>query len=109
MHKWLLNNLCATFGGLLIFLLGFAVGTVVDVGFFSVYRKWDSTHENQGKLITLAIIQLFIVIFIINATKPVKTLGSSFSFGLMSSQVFLFVHAIETVSNKVFDRDCSLD
>ena len=26
----------------------------------------------------------------------------------MSSQVFLFVHAIETIANKVFDRDCTV-
>ena len=107
MSNWLVNNFRNTIIGLLIFLLGFIVGTIVDITFFSMYRKWDPTEKNKGKLIALAIIQLFIIIFIINASNPVKVLGSSFSFGLMSSQVFLFVHAIETVSNHVFDRDCS--
>ena len=107
MSNWLVNNFRTTIIGLVIFLLGFIIGTIVDITFFSIYRKWDSTEKNKGKLITLAIIQLFIIIFIINASNPVKVLGSNFSFGLMSSQVFLFVHAIETVSNQVFDRNCS--
>ena len=109
MRNWLLKNSCAAFAGLLIFLLGFVIGTIVDVTFFSIYRKWDPAEKNRGKLIALAIVQIFIVIFIINATTPIKALGNSFSFGLMSSQVFLFVHAIETVSHQVFDRDCSHD
>lgn len=109
MRNWLLRNLCAAFTGLLIFLMGFVIGTIVDITFFSLYRKWDPKEKNRGKLIALAVVQIFMIIFIINATTPVKALGSSFSFGLMSSQVFLFVHAIETVSHQVFDRDCSHD
>ena len=109
MRNWLIKNFCAAFAGLLIFLLGFAAGTIVDITFFTMYRKWDHTEKNRGKLIALSIVQIFIVIFIINATTPIKALSSSFSFGLMSSQVFLFVHAIETVSHQVFDRDCSHD
>ena len=107
MQNWLLNNLCSAFKGLIIFLLGFVIGTGIDIGFFSIYRKWDPQKDNKGKLITLAIVQLFIVIFIIHTTLPFKELGATLSFGLMSSQVFLFVHAIETVSNGVFNRDCS--
>ena len=109
MHNWLLKNLCAAFVGLLIFLAGFIVGTMVDISFFSLYRKWDPKEEAKGKLIALSIVQIFIIIFIINAALPFKVLGSSFSFGLMSSQVFLFVHALETVSHQVFDRECQVN
>ena len=108
MRNWLLNNLCAAFAGLFIFIVGFLVGTIIDIGFFNLYRKIDPNQENKGKLLALAVVQLFIIIFIIHATQPIKILGPSFSFGLMSSQVFLFVHAIETIANKVFDRDCTV-
>ena len=109
MDNWLLKNLYEAFLGLMIFLLGFGIGTTVDVGFFSLYRQWDPKERNNTKLVALAAVQLFIIIFIINVTTPVKFLGTSFAFGLMSSQVFLFVHAVESISNKVFDRDCSDD
>jgi len=104
MIKWLFKNLYESFAGLLIFLLGFIIGTGIDIVFFSMYRKWDSSDKNRGKLIILTILQLFIIFFIVNSTSSVKALGSIFPFGLMSSQVFLFVHAIETISHGVFDR-----
>ena len=94
----------SSFQGLVIFLLGFMIGTAIDILFFALYNKWDPDKKNHVKLVPLALVQLYIIIFLLGATAPVKQLGSAFSFGLMSSQVFLFVHAVETISNTVYDR-----
>lgn len=105
MLKWLLTNLCASFEDLLIFLLGFLIGTIIDIIGFSIYQRIDPKKEHKGKLLSLDIVQIFIIIFIIHVTT--KSVGSSLTLGLMSSQVFLFVDVIKTIDNRMTDRDCS--
>jgi len=105
MDNWLVTNLTAAFIGLLIFLAGFTIGTVLDIISFNLYRRWDHNEKNHAKLIAVAIIQLFIVIFIIHISTPVKIIGNSFAFGIISSQVFLLIYALKTISHQVFDRN----
>lgn len=105
MHNWLLSTLRDSFIGLIIFLIGFCIGTVIDVIFSKLYHVWDPKEQSKPKLVTLAIIQLFIVIFILTATASVKKLGASFTFGVVTSQIFLLVHTVETLSSLVHKRD----
>jgi len=101
-HK-LLNDLKKSSEGLIVFLFGFLIGTVVDTLFFRAYRKVDPKEDSYVKLLILVLIQLFLVIFIIQSTSSLK-LGSSFTFGVISSQIFLLVYAVGRLSVLVYDR-----
>ena len=91
--------------GLVVFLLGFALGTAIDIVFFKLYVKWDPNEKNNAKLLTIFISQIYIIILILTQFKKLE---GTFSFGLMSSQVFLLVHTTSYISNMVYNRDMEL-
>lgn len=102
--NWLLKNSYAAFLGLLIFIVGFIIGTILDIIFLNIYRKWDPKEDNNSKLIILFVIQLYIIIFMIHISYSKKERGSVFTFGLISSQIFLLEHTIESLSNIMYKR-----
>ena len=101
-HK-LLDDLKKSSQGLVIFLVGFLIGTAIDTLFSWIYRKIDPKEDSNAKLLVLVLIQLFVIIFIVQIVSPLQ-FGSSFAFGLISSQIF-FIYAVEDrFSGAIYDR-----
>ena len=96
-----------SFIGFIIFLVGFCIGAVIDMIFCKLYYAWDPKKQSKPKLVTLAIIQLFIVIFVLTATASIKKLETSFTLGVVTSQIFLLVHTGEALSCLVHKGDQS--
>lgn len=97
----LLVNSTKGFG---VFLLGFILGTIIDIIFFKIYSKWDPTDKNNSKLMTISLFQIYFIIILLEIISLYKKPGDTFSIGLMTSQIFLFVHSAEHISGMIYDR-----
>lgn len=72
------------------FLTGFSFGTLINVAAIKFYEAWDPTRVNTFKLVTVALIQLFVAFLII---KYVEGLGYV-KFGVQASSPFLLSYAV---------------
>ena len=88
------------------FILGFVLGTLLDIAFFKVYHRIDPKRDSNAKLVCLMLVQILIVLFI-GQTISYYHLGSSFLFGLMTAQLFLIKYAVKRISNYMSDRTCT--
>ena len=110
MANFIIKNLCLCFPGIMIFLAGFVIGTLMDVLSFKIYKKWDPLGENIMKMCTSLFIHLFLVIFIIisinrsiNLPKNIKLILVFFIYGLTLSQLFLFVTGPAKIASGMFE------
>lgn len=108
--NWLFQNLKDTFIGTSEFIIGFILGTILDVMFFKLYKKIDPEEKNNKILFTMIIIQLFILIFLISLTiKYVKiedNMGNFFlRLGIITSQLFLLEFSLERLADYIYDRE----
>ena len=89
--------------GLGVFLVGFAIGTGVDALFHLIYSRADPKEERWAILFVVVLVQLYIIILAVQVVSPLQ-FGSSFAFGLLSSQIF-FIYAVEKrISGLLYDR-----
>jgi hypothetical protein len=78
-------------------LAGIAIGTIIDIMFYKLYKKIDPTMNNNKKLVFFVIIQTFLAIFVycsllkfMNAKCGDNITGAFFSIGFLSTQIFIF-------------------
>ena len=101
------------FVGTLFFILGFVVGTVVDLTFFNLYKAIDPTEDSVMLLTVLGLVQILLSIFIAVVIQPLmpvnQTYSSYFRIALLASQVFMMGHTISTVSKNLYTRESIRD
>ena len=104
------HYLIQSFYALLLFLVGFVVGSILDVIFFAIYKRIDPKEQNNTKLFILIVIQLYILILIFSITynnilKITSPLLLYFiRIGLLTSQLFLMEYAMERLADIIYNR-----
>lgn len=95
--------------GGLNFLLGFVIGTVIDVAFYKLYQAVDPKETKVWLLIPFILVQImfsiFLVVIVSPIFKPESVYGSYFRIALLASQVFMMGYALNKVSKNIYDRD----
>lgn len=95
--------------GGLNFLLGFVIGTLIDVAFFKLYQLCDPEESRVWVLIPFILVQImfsiFLVVVLTPIFKPESVYGSYFRIALLASQVFMMGYALNRVSKNIYDRE----
>ena len=94
--------------GVIQFLIGFIVGSLVDFIFFRIYKKIDPKERSRLLLVITIILQLNILVWLIIQTDRIGWKGPMDNYflriGLISSQLFLLEYAIGKFVNDVYYR-----
>ncbi len=72
------------------FLTGFSFGTLINVASIKFYEAWDPTRADTFKLVTVALIQLFVAFIVV---RYFEGLGYV-KFGIQASSPFLLSYAV---------------
>jgi len=75
------------------FVFGFVIGMIIEWVIIYVYNQVDPREESNVKLITLVVIQLFILFALMEKFSIIDDVYSRV--GILSSQVFVFNHALK--------------
>jgi hypothetical protein len=100
----IINTLISFIG----FIIGFVLGTALDIGFFKVYEKIDPEHKNNYKLVLMVLVQIFFILLTIQLISVRSVFKYNFILGLMTSQIFLLQYAVKRLANGFCDRRCEL-
>lgn len=97
--------------GSIKYIIGFLLGTMIDVAFYELYKKLDPNHKNKNILLRVIILQLYFTIalsiwitYIIGSKKATHITHNFFSLGYLSSQIFLFGDAVRSIARLVHLR-----
>lgn len=93
--------------GVFSLIIGFAMGTVIDVAFFATYKKIDPLQKSISKLVTITLLQTIVIMIVIVTGKDwIKGLEDNiFQTGLISSQIFMVSYSITRLSTLVSSRE----
>ena len=90
------------------FILGFLIGTLIDVFFFKLYKKIDPEENNLGLLTVVMFFQIFTLILIFNSisryVQSEEVVNMFIRIGMISSQIYLVQYAGEKFGLIVYDR-----
>jgi NhaP-type Na+/H+ or K+/H+ antiporter len=75
------------------FVFGFVIGMIIEWVIIYVYNQVDPREESNVKLITLVVIQLFILFALMEKFSIIDDVYSRV--GILSSQVFVFNYALK--------------
>lgn len=103
--EWLRNSI--TSAG--VFILGFILGTIIDIFFYQLYIKWDPKKTNLKKLLVIITIQILFFTTILsfeNTFSKLESLhGVIFRLSLVMSQIFMVNYALGRISDIIYHRD----
>jgi len=80
------------------FVIGFIIGTIIDMGFFTLYIRWDPEEENIWKLTPIVLAQVYILMLMIVSVDRFDEFehlhGVVSKLGLIVSQIFMLEYAV---------------
>ena len=92
----------------LTFIFGFAIGTVIDMGFFTLYKIWDPEEKSIWKLTPLVLAQIYVLMLMlvsISRYKQTKHIhGSISNLGLIVAQIFMLEYAVARYGDLIYNR-----
>ena len=91
-----------SFIGMLEFIGGFVIGTIIDLIFFQFYLRINDI--NNYKLLALMFIQLYVLVVVIQVIGRISNDGYFIKIGFISSQLFLLKFSIKKLSNIICNR-----
>lgn len=93
--------------GIFSLIIGFAVGTSIDIIFFSTYKKLDPKQESITKLLTVTLAQVIVLmIAIVTGKEWIPGLEDNiFQTGLIASQIFMVSYSITRIGTLISARE----
>lgn len=99
------NFLVKSFIGLVFFILGFALGTILDFVIYKAYSKLDPSLNNYKKLLGVCVVQSYLIILCVLTFSywiPLESFYSiMFRLSFFSTQIFLGGYIIFNITNKL--------
>jgi hypothetical protein len=100
--------LLSAFYNVIEFVVGFTIGSLLDLVFFRAYLKVCPTEKENPKLVLLMFVQMYILFLLMHViTKLFHKYHDSVYFvkvGLLASQLFLLKFAMERITYLIYDR-----
>ena len=78
------------------FIVGFIIGTVVDMGFFTLYMQWDPEEKSIWKLTPIVLAQVFVLMLMLTSVDRIEEFEHLHisKLGLIVSQIFMLEYAV---------------
>ncbi len=80
------------------FIVGFIIGTIIDMGFFTLYIQWDPKEENIWKLTPIVLAQIYILMLMLVSVDRIDEFehlhGTISKLGFIVSQIFMLEYAV---------------
>jgi hypothetical protein len=96
------HALCQGFDSIIEFVIGFVIGSIIDLLFFRIYIKLDSSGGNNVLLLSTILIQLYFISVTLFLT------GSDSRYflklGILSSQLFLLKFGMIRIADSIYGR-----
>jgi ABC-type transport system involved in cytochrome c biogenesis permease subunit len=97
--------------GTATFVVGFIIGTIVDMGFFTLYMRWDPEEKSIWKLTPIVLAQIFVLMLMLASLHKIKEFehmqGTISKLGLIVSQIFMLEYAVVRYGELIYDRSLS--
>lgn len=93
--------------GTLLFLLGFLIGTILDIMFFKLYTKLDPLEENLWIMAAVGAFQIFtMMIYLTLSSQLIKNddISTGFKIGMITSFLFTVDYAATRFNNYLYNR-----
>ena len=93
------------------FVVGFIIGTIVDMGFFTLYMQWDPEEKSIWKLTPIVLAQIFVLMLMLTSVDKIEEFehlhGVVSKLGLIISQIFMLEYAVVRYGEIIYDRNPS--
>jgi len=97
--------------GLCLFGLGFLTGTIVDMLTYKFYKKIDPDRNNFAKLVFVGAVQCYLIVIILLVFSYCHQTDNFYNYifriSFLASQIFLGGYIINSMTNKISNRQLS--
>jgi hypothetical protein len=102
------QTLVAALFGVVEFIVGFMIGSLVDLGFYRLYEKIDPERKSDVKLACMMILQFYVLFVLILSVSNINTQSSTNRYflkvGMLSSQLFLLKFCTSRVKHVLYTK-----